>query len=270
MLNYSVLMTVYEKDNPEYLKDSINSMLNQTVKTNDFVLVCDGKLTEKLNSIVEQYAKDYKGLFNIIMLPENVGLGKALQLGVLQCKNEYVARMDDDDISCSNRCEVELDYMEKNQDISIVSSYMNEFDVDFTCPIRVKKVPINHDEILSYSKRRNPFNHSAVIFRKSAIIKAGNYSDMRTNQDVDLWVRMLNKGFRGANIDLPLVNFRFDNGTYERRKNWNNVKLLISVWRRFYNNKYCSFYDYIVVAFTQIAVFLMPESFIKWAYNHLR
>lgn len=270
MENYSVLMTVYKKDSPEFFKTSVDSMLNQTVMTNDFVLVCDGELTDELNNLINNYEQKYKNLFNVVRLPSNIGLGCALAQGILECKNELVARMDDDDISHKDRCEKQLNFFANNPDIDLLSSYVSEFEHNPLEPIRIKKVPTKQNEILKFSKRRNPFNHSAVMVKKSSLIDAGNYSVMRTNQDVDTWVRMLNQGYVGANIDEVLVDFRFDNNTYSRRKNWKNVKLMIDVWKNFYKKGYCSYSDYLYVLCIQIGVLIIPQKILHWAYDNFR
>ena len=213
MENYSVLMTVYQKDDPDYMRLSIDSMLNQTIKTNDFVLVCDGPITDAQKDLISQYIAINPELFNVVQLKENVGLGIALQRGLVLCKNELVARMDDDDVATPERCEKELKIICAEDEISIVGSYVSEFDGLIDNVLKLKKVPISYDEITKFAKRRNPFNHSTVMFRKSDVLEAGNYSDMRTNQDVELWVRMLNKGYIGVNIPDALVYFRFDQRT---------------------------------------------------------
>ena len=178
--------------------------------------------------------------------------------------------MDDDDIAHPDRCEVEIKYIEAHPDVSIVGSYMNEFESNPNAPIRVKKVPIRYVDILKFSKRRNPFNHSTLMIKKSDIVSAGNYSKMRTNQDVDTWIRVLNKGYKGANIPIPLVDFRFDNNTYKRRRNWNNIKLMLSVWNNFWKKGYCSFADYLYVVIMQLSIFVMPNALLQWVYNHFR
>ena len=270
MSNYSVLMTAYKKDDPGFAKLAIDSMLNQTKPTNDFVLVCDGPLTPELDDLIEEYAKGYPEVFRVIRLEENVGLGKALKTGLLECKNELVARMDDDDISVPYRCEKQAELLDNRPEVSIVGSYMDEFEEDYTHPLRTKAVPCEIEDIKKYSRRRNPFNHSTVMFRKSAILAAGNYSEMRTNQDVELWTRFINAGYVGCNIPESLVLFRFDRNTYQRRKDWKNVKLLINVWKDFKKKKYCSYTDYLCVYWSQIAVFLMPSFVLRWLYEIMR
>lgn len=270
MENYSVLMTVYKGDNPEFARLSFNSMFNQTVKSNDFVVVCDGPLTNELNNLLQEYQNKYNDIFRVYRFEENRGLGEALKFGLPKCKNRLVARMDDDDIAHLDRCEKQLLFFEKHPEINLLGSYCNEFEESPTNIIRVKSVPLKQDEILSFSKRRNPFNHPTIMMDRDKILSVGNYSSMRTNQDVELWIRALNNGILGENIPEPLVDFRFDKKTYQRRKDHNNVKLMVEVWKGFYQNKYCSFYDYIYVLIQQYLVFLAPQKLIEWAYNNLR
>lgn len=270
MDNYSVLMTVYKKDSPEFAKLGIDSMLAQTHRTNDFVLICDGELTDELNNLIDEYSAAYADIFHVERLPQNVGLGAALRHGVPLCKNELIARMDDDDIAKPQRCEHEVEYLRNNQDCVLVGAHMNEFDSDPNKTIRVKEVPIGYENIKKYARRRNPFNHSTIMFRKAAVLEAGNYSEMRTNQDVELWMRMLNKGYLCENIDEVLVDFRFDGNTLERRKEWKNSKLMIDIWKQFMKNKYCSYWDYLVVKWVQIAIYIMPKKMLNWVYNNLR
>ncbi|MCR5324870.1 MAG: glycosyltransferase [Lachnospiraceae bacterium] len=270
MIDYSVLMTVYRKDSPEYFEQSVSSMLNQTCKTNDFVLVCDGELTNELEQSIKKAFTGNEHILNLVRLSENVGLGQALHDGLPLCKNEWIARMDDDDIAHLDRCEIELDYIKSHPDVSILGSYVSEFENDPKSPLREKKVPLEQEDIIKFSKRRNPFNHSTLMIKKRDILASGNYSTMRTNQDVDTWVRVLNKGYKGANIPQALVDFRFDKNTYDRRKEWKNIKLMLDVWKNFWKKGYCSLVDYLYVYIMQISIFIMPGKLLKWAYNHFR
>jgi len=269
MENYSVLMTVNKNDSAQYFVDSVNSMLNQSLLTDDFVIICDGPIPNELNSYVEYFERKFH-YFKILHLDSNVGLGAALKIGVPLCKNELIARMDADDIAKRERCEHEVKYLYHNPNCVLVGSSMNEFENDPNLKIRLKKVPIGLDNIKKYAKCRNPFNHSTVMFRKTAVIEAGNYSEMRTNQDVELWIRMLNKGYLCENLDETLVDFRFDSSTYMRRKDIKNIRLLLQVWKEFKKKGYCSSADYCLVWLVQMIMLLMPEGVIRWCYDRLR
>lgn len=221
--NYSVLMSVYKKENPNFLRVSMNSMWEQTVPTNDFVLMCDGPLTPGLDKVIAEMEKAHPGTLRVIRFKENRGLGYALQTGVKECKNELIARMDSDDISCPDRCEKELAVFAENPDISICGSLIEEFseaDPETFMPlsfISKRVVPETYEEICEFAKSRNPFNHPSVMYKKADVLAAGNYQDIRYIQDYYLWVHMLITGFKGSNIQEPLVWMRADSNLYKRR-----------------------------------------------------
>ena len=218
MQNYSVLMSVYHKEKAKYLKTAMQSMFDQTVPTNDFVLVCDGPLTDELDSVIDEMYALHPNVLNIVKLPKNGGLGNALNEGLKFCKNELVARMDSDDISFPDRCERQLDLFDKMPELSIVSGTVSEFSDDSEFPVGSRALPSDHDDILKFSKTRCPFNHPAVMFKASAVEKAGGYNqDFPYFEDYYLWIRMLQNGVIGMNIDEPLVNMRVSNGLYDRR-----------------------------------------------------
>ena len=163
--NYSVLMSVYHKEKPEYFRAAIESILNQTVKTNDFVIVCDGPLNEGLDNVITEVVTANPGLFNIYRMTENKGLAIALNNGILQCKNQIIARMDSDDISRNDRMEKQLKAM-KEHNADIVSSNLIEFDGDVSNTTLTRQVPESHKDIVAFAKKRTPFNHPAVMYRK--------------------------------------------------------------------------------------------------------
>lgn len=213
-MDYSVLMSVYYKENPKYFKESIESILMQSAPTNDFVIVCDGPLTEGLMNVLDEY-KD-NPVVTIVKLEKNMGLAAALTEGLKYCKYELVARMDSDDISEPERCFEQLAVFSK-EDVDVVGSNVIEF-IDDPENIRTKRcVPETHDEIKEYSKKRNPTNHPSVMFKKSAVIKSGGYQNFHLYEDYRLWVNMMSCGYRFKNIQKPLVKMRTTSDLYKRR-----------------------------------------------------
>ena len=214
---YSVLMSVYRKENPDFLLESMQSIYEQTVPTNDFVLICDGPLTNDLDEVIIEMQKKFKKRLNVVRLKENHGLGYALSVGVKECKNELVARMDSDDVAVRNRCEKELKAFDKNSELSIVGGFVGEFEKSVSEIRFVRKVPETNDEIIRFVKTRNPFNHPSVMFKKSNILKVGNYQNIRFCQDYFLWVELLSNGLEGYNLQEILVYMREDSKTFRRR-----------------------------------------------------
>ena len=215
--NYSILLPVYHKDKKEYLILSIESMLNQTVKSDDFVIVKDGPLTAELDEVLNEYASNKGNNINIVGLETNSGLGAALDYGLGFCKNELVARMDADDISLPTRCERLLELFDKNPKLSIAGTNMDEFDEDPHVLVSSRVVPSTDEEIKKFIRRRNAFNHPTVMFKKSEVQRAGSYSSNGNIEDMDLFSRMMSVGCVAENIPESLLLSRKTVGAAVRR-----------------------------------------------------
>ena len=221
---YSVLMSVYYKEKPEYLRQAIESIQKQTCPTDDFVLVCDGPLNEQLDEVIAAKQQEMGQTLNVVRLEKNSGLGNALNEGLKHCKNELVARMDSDDIAYADRCERQLAVFDKNKDISICSGIVDEF-VDDPSVVYAKRVPPETNaEILEFAKKRNPFNHPCVMYKKTAVDAVGSYQDFYLLEDYYLWLRMLMAGYKGYNIQEPLLHMRAGRNMYNRRSGWKYAK----------------------------------------------
>lgn len=266
-MNYSVLMSVYFKEKPEYLQLSIDSMLKQTLRSNDIVIVKDGPLTQELDNLIDDYMKKYPNIFNIVESKKNLGLGMALNLGLKNCKNELVARMDSDDISLKNRCQKQIEVFKNNKELVIVGTGIDEFYDNPNEIISSRIVPTAHNEIYQFAKRRSAFNHPTVMYKKSKVLEVGGYKDLKRNQDVDLFGRMLLNGYKSENLKESLLLFRSNKDLVKRRKSWENTKSYISVVRNLYKIGYSSFGDFLVVMLAQTGMFLCPAIAQNWLYK---
>lgn len=265
--NYSVLMGVYYKENPEWLKKSIQSMLSQTIVTNDFVIIKDGKLTKELDEIISEYCKQYPDIFNIVELAENQGLGPALAIGIKKCKNELIARMDSDDISIKDRCEKQLKIFKENPDIDIIGSNIAEFidDIDNIQAYRI--LPEHDNEIKKYAKRRNPFGHPSVMLKKSKVLEAGNYRSYYLCEDYDMWIRMIQKDAHCYNIQEILVYMRIGEDFYKRRGGIKYLKSILKFKKEQYKNGFYSKEDYIISSGTHLIICLVPNVIREFFYK---
>ena len=267
MEKYSVLMSLYAKERPEYLSSAVDSMLSQTVLPDQIVVVKDGPLTEELDWILAKYEKENPEIFTVVSSEVNIGLGKALNLGLENCRNELVARMDTDDIAKPHRCEKQLAEFEKDSELCLLGSTVDEF---FSTPDEVisrRIVPCEHTDIYEFAKRRSAFTHPAVMYKKSKVLALGGYGDLRRNQDVDLFGRMLFSGCKAANIEESLLFFRSNDALAKRRKSWENSKSYIGTIKKFWKMGYSSFGDYVIVAMAQTAMFLLPVKIQHWVYK---
>lgn len=221
---YSVLMSVYHKEKPEYLKQAIESIQAQALLTDDFVLVCDGPLNDALDGVIFAKQQEMGTVLNVVRLAKNGGLGNALNEGIKYCKNELIARMDSDDIAYPDRCEKQLSVFDEHPEVGICSGIVEEFTTDPNTVDAKRVPPETNVEIVEFAKKRNPFNHPCVMYRKSVVKAVGSYQDFYLLEDYYLWLRMLMAGYQGYNIQEPLLHMRAGSEMYKRRAGWKYAK----------------------------------------------
>lgn len=264
---YSVLMSVYYKEKPEFLRQSMISIFNQTVKTNDFVLVCDGELTAELDNVVSEMQNIFGEVLNVVRLLQNVGLGKALNEGIQHCKNDLIARMDSDDISYLNRCEKQLAVFENSPELSIVGGIIEEFSVTPDKVSAKRVVPEKNDEIIRFAKKRCPFNHPCVMYRKETVQNSGGYQDFYLLEDYYLWIRMLMNGSVGYNLQEPILWMRTGNGMYKRRAGLKYAKSQIKLFKFMKNKGFINEWQFLMSVAIRFASSVSPNFLRKFMYK---
>lgn len=242
---YSVLMSVYNKENPVFLRESMQSIYDQTIPADDFVLICDGPLTKELNKVINEMQKKFGKRLRVIRQNKNHGLGYALNLGVKECKYDLIARMDSDDIAVEERCEKELAVFELHPEISIVGGFVGEFDNFVDNMSSIRKVPKTNEKIIEFAKNRNPFNHPSVMFRREDVIRAGNYQNIRFCQDYFLWINLLAEGYKGYNLQEVLVYMREDKNTFRRRSGREYFKIQKELFNMMREKNFLTYPQYV-------------------------
>lgn len=207
----SVLMSVYDRENPEYLDKALASIYNQTLPPKEVVLVEDGPISSNLESIIKKYPS-----LKRVSIPVNLQLGRALQTGLKECKYKYIARMDSDDIAAPNRLELQYKYLRSHPKISVVGGDIAEFLEEGKIK-RVKHMPLTYEKLLRYGKFRNPLNHMTVMFKKDDIAEIGGYEHFPLLEDYHLWSRLLARGYKLANIPQVLVWARIGENFADKR-----------------------------------------------------
>lgn len=263
----SVLLSVYEKEVPQFLQVSLESLVSQTLPPNEIVLVKDGPLTPELDRVIDDFSKEKPGLLQIVALSKNVGLGEALRIGLQVCKCDIVARMDSDDICTSDRFEKQIHFLKNNPKIDIVGSNILEFEDDPTCPIRVRKVPEVDLAIKRVMRFRNPFNHMSVCFRRQSIVRAGNYRHMPYFEDYDLWVRMAIAKCQFHNIQENLLLVRTTNDFIGRRHGFHYARLEWTFFRHQFNSGFFSFGEFIFSSLTRFPLRIIPKLILILIYS---
>lgn len=225
-MKFSVLMSLYIKEKPEYLTECFHSLVAQTVQPTEIVIVFDGNITDELEQVVQNFAE--KLPLVIVRLPENRGLGKALNEGLTHCQNEWVFRMDTDDICIPERFEKQVKLIEQQPDLVIFGGQIAEFGQHINDILSYRNVPTTHQEIVAFTRKRCPFNHMTVAYRKSEVLACGGYQNVQ--EDYYLWIKLVGAGKRCANLPDILVYARIGNGMVGRRRGWEHVK---AEWRLF-------------------------------------
>jgi glycosyltransferase involved in cell wall biosynthesis len=264
-MKISVLMSVYFNDELDEFKLSLESILNQTLVPSEIIIVHDGPVKPDITNYI--YDKTNEG-YNIISvkLKVNLGLGIALNTGLNHCTNEFVARMDSDDIALESRLYIQSEYLYQHKDIVLVGCYMYEFDEIPNTTSKVRTLPLHQKEIERFSKLRNPFNHPTVMFRKSIILNLGSYKNMLFFEDYFLWLKILKNGFKTRNINEPLLFFRNKNFVKRRR----GLKYLYNelvFYKNVYNEKLLPFHYIFLSLIIKIPLRILPHAVTKLFYQ---
>ena len=267
---YSVLMSVYSGENPEFFAQSLESLYTQTYPADEIVVVCDGELNEQLDGVFERYSEKFGGKLKIHRLESHGGTAKCANTGLAICKNEYIMKMDSDDICLENRAEKQMAYLSRNPEISILGSFICEFNSDTGEDIAVRRPPTENDEIRKFAKRRAPFNNQTLVYKKSLAQSIGGYcGELESCEEYDFMVRMLIGGAIAANIPEVLVRYRVTAGNLNRRRNWRNTKSFIAVRKKIRKMGFSGFMDFLIPCASQIVLFIVPGCVTGFIYKKL-
>lgn len=268
MLQFSVLMSVYEKENDEFFDNALNSLALQTCPANEIVLVIDGHIPKKLQRVVDKW----EGILPLVVikLPTNVGLGNALNIGLCKTSFDIVARMDTDDICVPQRFEKQISYFENNPDTSLLGGAIIEFDQKLSRANGVKFSCNSHNDIVKYSIVRNPFNHMTMMFQKQIIISAGNYQHHIYMEDYNLWLRCISMGAKCHNLSDVLVHARTGSDMITRRKGLTYIhsEIKLALLKIKYFPK--STIKIIMVTVIRIVTRILPVKLLSFIYRALR
>ena len=270
-MKFSLLLSVYQGDEKDWLKLAFQSIINQTHLPDEIILVEDGKIPRDLKEVIRTFEKNKKKIpLKVISLKQNQGLATALNKGIAACKYEWIARFDADDINLPDRFQKQVDFLRKNPNLDLLGGHSLEFFKISQTSFRVKKIPYNSLDVRAFAKKRNPFNHMTVFYKKSAVLKAGGYEDFPAMEDYHLWVKMLLLNFRLVNLPENFVLQRANQKMFARRR---GLKYLKTEWRLhsfFLKSNFINLLEFIRNIILRSAVRLIPAFLLQWAYGFVR
>ena len=264
---FSVLMSVYNGEEPDYLEQALKSIASQTLQASQVVLVEDGPLNKDLKRVIESF-RDYLPIFSL-SLPHNVGLASALNHGLGVCTEELIFRADSDDVNLSHRFQTQMEFFKRNPEIDVLGGQINSFDVSPDSIISSRKVPFEERDIRKFAKFFSPMNHPSVAFKKTVVKSVGGYPNIRTNQDQALWALLLTRGFKLHNLDNVLVSMRVDSRFMDRRLK-NRFKNELAMLRFQFDIGFIGIRIFILMSFLRWSSRLLPKKVFEIVYKAVR
>jgi len=255
-MKLSILISVYHKESPEFLRQALDSLAAQTVRADEVVIVKDGPLGDQLDTTIASF--DWKLPIVTLQLHKNVGLGAALRAGLRHCRGELVARMDADDICLAHRLEKQMAFLEQHPEVDLVGGAIAEFYNDCAKIESLRRMPCTAQQLNKVARFRNPVNHMTVMFRKASVLAAGNYQPWAGFEDYELWARMLMRGDRFHNLDDVLVHVRCGNGMQQRRGGLRYLREEIRLQQRFVKIGFLSKRQFVFNVVTRAPIRLAP------------
>ena len=266
---FSVLMSVYKNESALFLKDALYSLINQSCIPTEIVLVEDGPLTDSLYDVISEFRNVYQNLKSV-KLPQNIGLGGALNQGLKACTYNLVARMDSDDLCYHDRFEKQIRIFENHPDIKICGGWISEFSDNPNITTGYRKVPERNDDIVKHFRKMSPMNHVTVMFDKAAIQSVDGYQPFFQFEDYWLWARLIKKGYAFYNIPDVLVNVRGGISMSRRRGGLKYVRSEISFQNEIYRLGLIGKSDLLKNLVVRTTVRLMPSRLRVYIYSMIR
>ena len=268
MKKTAFIITVYKNDKLEYFKEAIKSIINQDYDFEDIhiYLGIDGELPDN----IQCYIDENKNIFyKIIQNETNKGLAYTLNrlIEILE-DEEYIFRMDSDDICKLDRVSKQVKVFEKDSELLLIGSDLIEIDEEGN-ELRYKSMPVSIKDIINYSIARNPFNHPTVALRKDFFIVVGKYDEnILKSQDYELWARALMNNIKFTNINEPLLYFRISYDYMNKRNLMVNYvnELKVSLKLMIFFKKYTQLPKILI----KFVVRVLPNNIGKLIYKLIR
>lgn len=261
MITISVLMCVYEKDEDIPFVQAIDSLIKNKKYIDNTIIIINGPISKIKSSKINKATKSLKIIK--LKLKRNIGISKALNLGLKKVSTDWIARFDSDDICIKDRFEnIKKTILDNKNEYDVIGTYIEEFNIKSNSKI-IRKVPLKNSHIKKQLLFSNPMNHVSVFF-KSSLIKEFNEKDFYPLidgfEDYALWVKLIFYGKKFKNIPKVSVLVRADENMFKRR---GGLKYIINEIKfRFFIIKYIPNSKItlnLIFGFLRVLVFASPS-----------
>lgn len=265
--NYTVIMSVYYKVNPNDLKESIESILNQTYKTNEFILIKDGILTKKQEKIINQIVENNKNIFKIYQFKDNQGAGTAYNKGIEMCTNKWAAVMDSDDYAVESKFEKQMKYLATHEDIDAIGTNAVEFLDNINNVVATRIMPETNEEIVEFSHARCPLIQPTVVFNVESVKRVGSYQNSPLTEDFDLYIRMIMNNCKFYTYQEVLYYVRTSEDFFRRRGGIKYLKPILSFKYKYYKLGFFDKKQFLKTFLSSFIVAIMPNVIRRFFYK---
>lgn len=265
---FSVLMSVYVKEKPNYFDQSLKSIEQQTILPNEMVLVEDGPLTSELYEVINKHKLIWKDKLKVVKIAQNGGLGSALRIGTKHISTDWIARMDTDDVSVPDRFETQLKEIVKHPNYAVIGGQIDEFTDTPDNKVGSRQVPQKKEDIYNFIQYRNPFNHPTVMINKTKLLAVGGYKPTDRLEDYNLWVQFVKNKQEVVNLDKVLVHMRVNDNLYQRRGGFKYLKNYMRMKKKWHKQGIGTYKSVFISDVSMIANTIMPEKFRKYLYQN--
>ncbi len=262
----SVVMSVYISDNPIYFIDAVNSLLNQTRMPDEIIIIADGPISQELEIAISNFKNNH--LIRFLKLKKNCGLALSRKKAISSASFDIIAVMDSDDICAPDRFEKQIKLL-LDGEAQVVGGWIEEFDSQPMDKGKVRNTPTNYEQIISFGKWRNPINHVTLMFTKEAYDSVGGYSSVRHSEDWDMISRMLIEGVIIKSVPEVLVHVRAGNEMIDRRRNIEQFKGEIRLFKKMYSIGYINLFHLLGNISIRVILRILPKFVTKFTYNSL-
>ena len=267
--NYSVILPVYSGDDAEWFKMSVQSVLDQTLPSDDLIIVVNGPVSVDLDDLVRSLEADQPAI-TVITLATNVGTGGARNQGIKAAKHDLIAVQDADDISLPSRMALLVAALAADPDLAMVGGQLGEFAGDDPAEVTsYRRVPTSAAEVRDFAHRRMPVNGPTLMFRKAPVLAVGGYGEGSRSEDYLLIARLLASGAAISNIPDVVLHYRAGPEAIARRRTWKHFRGFVTTRVQVKRLGVGTWLDVLIPCAAQLVLTLMPQPVTAWFYRNI-